>query len=93
MNLINININKYFHMIPLWKSPSKLQSHDSSRPSRHHWGYLWSYPLELPVELPMELPVGTSPHAAERGREGEEAESFLRTFWVFVGCRSGYYII
>ena len=24
MKLINININKYFHMIPLWKSPIKL---------------------------------------------------------------------
>ena len=24
MELINININKYFHMIPLWKSPIKL---------------------------------------------------------------------
>ena len=24
MNLININIIKYFHMIPLWKSPIKL---------------------------------------------------------------------
>ena len=24
MKLMNININKYFHMIPLWKSPSKL---------------------------------------------------------------------
>ena len=22
--LINMNINKYFHMIPLWKSPIKL---------------------------------------------------------------------
>ena len=24
MNSININMNKYFHMIPLWKSPIKL---------------------------------------------------------------------
>ena len=24
MKLINISINKYFHMIPLWKSPIKL---------------------------------------------------------------------
>ena len=24
MRLININLNKYFHMIPLWKSPIKL---------------------------------------------------------------------
>ena len=24
MKLINININEYFHMIPLWKSPIKL---------------------------------------------------------------------
>ena len=24
MKLIKININKYFHMIPLWKSPIKL---------------------------------------------------------------------
>ena len=24
MKLINININQYFHMIPLWKSPIKL---------------------------------------------------------------------
>ena len=24
MKLINININGYFHMIPLWKSPIKL---------------------------------------------------------------------
>ena len=24
LKLINININKYFHMIPLWKSPIKL---------------------------------------------------------------------
>ena len=24
MKLINIDINKYFHMIPLWKSPIKL---------------------------------------------------------------------
>jgi len=24
MKLINMNINKYFHMIPLWKSPIKL---------------------------------------------------------------------
>ena len=30
MKLNNINMNKYFHMIPLWKSPIKLP--------------LWSYP-------------------------------------------------
>ena len=24
MQLMNININRYFHMIPLWKSPIKL---------------------------------------------------------------------
>ena len=36
MKLFNININEYFNMIPLWKSPIKLP--------------LWSYPLELPVE-------------------------------------------
>ena len=36
MKLINININKYFHMIPLWKSPSKLPV---------------ELPVELPVLL------------------------------------------
>ena len=35
MKLINININNYFHMIPLWKSPTKLLL----------WSYPWSYPL------------------------------------------------
>ena len=25
MKLININVNKYFHMIPSWKSPIKLR--------------------------------------------------------------------
>ena len=47
MKLINMNINQYFHMIPLWKPPIKLPL----------WSYPWSYPLtlELPVELPVDL--------------------------------------
>ena len=36
MKLINININKYFHMIPLWKSPIKLPV---------------ELPVELPVAI------------------------------------------
>ena len=42
MKLINMNINKYFHMIPLWKSPIKLPV---------------ELPMKLPVKLPVELPV------------------------------------
>ena len=51
MKLINININKYFHMIPLWKSPIKLPVElpvdSNSRPSTAQpstaEGYPWSY--------------------------------------------------
>ena len=39
MKLINISINKYFHMIPLWKSPIKLPVELP----------VDSYPLELPI--------------------------------------------
>ena len=37
MKLINISINEYFHMIPLWKAPIKLSL----------WSYPWSYPTHV----------------------------------------------
>ena len=36
MQLINIDIDKYFHMIPSWKSPITLPL----------WSYPWSYPWD-----------------------------------------------
>ena len=41
MKFPNIDINKYFHMIPLWKSPSKLPL----------WSHPWSYPWSCPPAL------------------------------------------
>ena len=52
MKLINVNINRYFHRIPLWKSPIKLPL---------------ELPVELPVEppvgpsLPTQSPSSTGP--------------------------------
>ena len=59
MKLINININKYFHMIPLWKSPTKLPV---------------ELPVELPVgsELPTPgLKLGQHPMWASPPACGE----------------------
>ena len=39
MKLININIIKYFHMIPLWKSPIKLPVELPVGATR--WSYRW----------------------------------------------------
>ena len=50
MTLINTDINRYFHMIPLWKSPIKL-------PVDFHMIPLWESPIKLPVELPVELVI------------------------------------
>ena len=44
MKLFNISINKYFHMIPLWKSPVK---QPLELPVDVGFG-----PVEVPVELP-----------------------------------------
>ena len=43
MKLINISIDKYFHMIPLWKSPIKLP--------------LWSYPWSCGPGPPLWTPA------------------------------------
>ena len=44
MKFININIKKYFHMIPLWKSPSKLPVElPVELPVDFCW-YPWNYP-------------------------------------------------
>ena len=48
MKLINININEYFHMIPLSKSPIELPVELAVRwKQRHCWSYPWSYPWSL----------------------------------------------
>ena len=57
MKLININIIKNFHMIPLWKSPIKLPVELPVAATR------CGYPLRLPVAsvqtrcYPLRLPV------------------------------------
>ena len=61
MKLRNINMNKYFHMIPLWKSPIKLPLElpvDFCKFEDPHGcrGPLWgSCAVHLAVELPVDF--------------------------------------
>ena len=54
MKLINMNINEYVHMVPLWKSPIKLPVEAS--------------PLELPEERAADASCSST--GSSRGHQG-----------------------
>ena len=57
MKLISIKIHRYFHMIPLWKSPIKLPVELPVDPMLSLGLETARHQCHCPVELPVELPV------------------------------------